>query len=50
MMGHSTQSPVSHNPQAHDDPYYTQCRQAVDFVSDQGGSFRHSKSKDDHVW
>jgi hypothetical protein len=44
------QSPVSHNPQAHDDPYCTQCRQAVEFFSNQGESVRHSKSKDYHVW
>jgi hypothetical protein len=43
------QSPVSHNLQAHDDPYCTQCRQAVDFF-DQRGIFRHSKSKDNHAW
>jgi hypothetical protein len=36
MPGNSAQSPVSHNPQAHDDPYCPQCRQAVDFFSTKG--------------
>jgi hypothetical protein len=50
MPGHSAQSPVPKNPQAHDDPYCTQCRQAVDFFPDKGGSVRHSESEDHHVW
>jgi hypothetical protein len=33
MPGRSTQSPVSHNPQAHEDPYCTQCCQVSDTVS-----------------
>jgi hypothetical protein len=39
MPGHLAQSPVSHNPQSHDDPYCTQCRQAVDFLSTKGGLY-----------
>jgi hypothetical protein len=39
MPGHPAQSSVSHNPQAHDDPYFTQCRQAVEFFSTKGGVF-----------
>jgi hypothetical protein len=37
MPSNSTQPPVSHNPQAHDDPHCAQCRQAVDFFSTKGG-------------
>jgi hypothetical protein len=37
MPSNSTQPPVSHNPQAHDDPHCTQCRQAVDFFPNKGG-------------
>jgi hypothetical protein len=50
VPSNSTRPPVSHNPQAHDNPYCTQCCQAVEIFFNQGGSFRHSKSKDDHVW
>jgi hypothetical protein len=37
MSVHLAQSPFLHKPQAHDDPYFTQCRQAVDFFSTKGG-------------
>jgi hypothetical protein len=37
IPGHSAQPPASHNPQAHDNPYCAQCRQAVEFFSTKGG-------------
>jgi hypothetical protein len=37
MPGHSALSPVSHNPQDHDDPYFTQCHQAFENFSTKGG-------------
>jgi hypothetical protein len=37
MPGHLAQYSIPNNPQARDDPYYTQCRQAVDFFSTKGG-------------
>jgi hypothetical protein len=37
MPSDSTQSTVSHNPQAHDNPYCTQCHKAVDFFPTKGG-------------
>jgi hypothetical protein len=37
MPSHSAQSTISHNPQDHDNPNCTQCRQAVDFFSTKGG-------------
>jgi hypothetical protein len=37
MPSDSIQPPVSHNPQAHDDPHCTKCRQAVDFFSNERG-------------
>jgi hypothetical protein len=37
MLIESTQPPVSHNPQAHDDPHCTKCRQAVEFSSNERG-------------
>jgi hypothetical protein len=37
MPVHSAQSTIPNNPQAHDDPYFTQCLQAVGFFLNQGG-------------
>jgi hypothetical protein len=37
MPGRPAQPPISQNTQAHDDPYFTQCRQAVDFFPTKGG-------------
>jgi hypothetical protein len=37
MPSDSTQHLVSHNPEAHDDPHCTKCRQAVDFFPTKGG-------------
>jgi hypothetical protein len=37
MLSDSTQPPVSHNTQAHEDPNCTKCHQAVDFFSTKGG-------------
>jgi hypothetical protein len=39
MPSDSTQPPVSHNPQDHDYPHCTKCHQAVDFFSNERGSF-----------
>jgi hypothetical protein len=36
-IGVVKEPPVSHNPQAHDDPYCTQCRQDVELFSYLGG-------------
>jgi hypothetical protein len=39
MRYHWPQPPVSHNPQAHDDPHNDKCHQAVDFFLNGRGSF-----------
>jgi hypothetical protein len=39
MPSNKTQPPVSINPQAHDDPYCTQCRQDVAIFFNQRGEF-----------
>jgi hypothetical protein len=37
MPSNSTQPPVSHNTQAHDDPHCTKCRQSVEFFPNERG-------------